>query len=693
MNQGDFSSIDRVSLDRHIRSISRYYMGTLVAIILIALAIYATMQVVLERHSVQQRISFLTSNQFIKFQQLANTARALMRASADNAVPVSMLDRLTSDMNQKIAEVRDAGVQLQMLRRQLEEDTAPSELDLRLQGFLDRAEWLGKIDNASRGRRYSFWGPIDFAAASDSFIMRGFQEEIQQSFAKSEASIATAKRISALLILSLVLALFVVGALILFPLLKKLRIEHEKKKAFEQQLSILAHKDSLTGIPNRMSFHQMLQGRIDSGPLNGPPARHNSFALFLLDLDHFKAINDAFGHPAGDSLLIEGAQRISSVIENVGVVARMGGDEFAILAPDITCDAEAKEFALRILDSLSSLFTVEGHTFSMSGSIGGALFPHHASNARDMIRCADLALYAAKSKRNSFTIFDEKMMASRIAESQLRAAVFDAAKNAEFLVYYQPKIDIRSGRHAGFEALVRWRHPELGILPPGRFLHLLDTAPSMTSMTEFVVDQVAQDIRNWRNAGIDSGSVAINMPEAILISEAGYNMLEHAVKRYSLAWSDFAVEITEDVFVNKYMEQILTTVARLRALGVSIDLDDFGTGFASLTNLRSFPFDDIKIDRSFVSDIGINDKSEQIIKAMIDLVDKLGKKCTVEGVETEEQLRFLQKCGCVIAQGYFFAQPQPFEAVTQRLKCGSLFIDALAPSATSRCDQTMQPSV
>ena len=670
MNLDNISQIDRVPLDQHIRSVSRYYMGTLVAVMMIALSIYAIMQVVLDRHSAQQSISFLVSSQFIKFQQLTNTARALMRASTDSAVPVNVQDRLVDDMNQKISEVRDISAQLRTLHQRLGEDAAPSEHDLRLQSFLDRAEMLGKIDNDSRRRRYSFWGPIDFAAASDSFIMRGFQEKIRESFTKSEESIITAKRISALLIFSLVIALLVVGVLVLNPLLKKLRVEYEKKKIFEQRLSVLAHRDGLTDLPNRMSFIKMLDQLVASRTGGGDVSGIDPFVILLIDLDYFKEINDTFGHPTGNGLLIEGAKRIASVVDADAMAARLSGDEFAVLAPNLSSEAQAEELAERIRKSLFQPYLIDGHTLNISGSIGGAIFPDHGANVADIIRCADLALYAAKTKRNHLTIFTEAMMATRLAESKLRAALFNAIENDEFVVYYQPKIDLRNGQHVAFEALVRWRHPELGILAPGRFLHLLDTASSITAMTEVVINKVAHDIRIWRDAGLSYGSVAINMPEAVLVSEAAYDLLANAVERYSLDWSDLAIEITEDVFMNKYREQILSTVVKLSERGVSIALDDFGTGFASLTNLRNFQFDDVKIDRSFVSDIGVDSKSEQIIKAMVNLVGSLGKNCVAEGVETQEQILFLQQAGCVTVQGYFFAKPQPFEVATRQLESG-----------------------
>ena len=668
MKLGDSNKSDHFSLGRHITSISRYYVGTMVAVIIIVLIIYASMQTVLERHSVQQNISFLTSNQFIEFQQLKATARALMRGSTADVVPVNVLEHMIDDMNQQIAKIRETGAQLHNLRLQLDKDAKPSDLDLRLRSFIDRAEKLGKFNNVSRSKHYSFWGPIDFAAASDGAIMRGFQLEVAQSFNKSQTSIVAAQRISALLILSLLVALCVVGALVIFPLLKKLRIEYEKKKVFERELSILVNKDSLTGLSNRRSFNQTLDRLVVPRNSDEGHPGDGSFALLLIDLDDFKAVNDTFGHQTGDGLLIEVSRRIASAVAAGAIAARLGGDEFAVLVPDLAHNSAAEDLAVQIHESLFLPFIFEGHTHRISASIGLAVFPDHGANAQAIIRCADLALYAAKTEGKSLLMFNAAMMAERLAESDLRAALFKAVENDEILVYYQPKIDLRTGQHLAFEALVRWRHPQLGILAPGRFLHLLDTASLMTSMTEIVVNKVTRDIRAWRDAGLACGSVAINMPETTLISDAAYVMLTNAVQRHSLDWRDLAIEITEDVFVNKYMEQILATVLKLRERGVSIALDDFGTGFASLTNLRNFHFDDIKIDRSFVSEIGKDIKSEQIIKAMINLAADLGKSCVAEGVETEEQVLFLRRAGCVIAQGYFFAQAQPFEIATRALE-------------------------
>jgi diguanylate cyclase (GGDEF)-like protein len=638
-------------------------MGTLATLVGVALLMYAVMHSVLNRHSAQQSASFLIGSQFIKFQQLTTATRALMRASADATLPPNVVDSLVEDVGQKIADIRGISAQLNELRQQLGEDAEHNDLDIQLTNFLNRAEVLVKIDTASRRQRYSYWGPIDFAAASGSSVMRGFQEEIKQSLAKSEGSIVAAERISALLTGSLVLALVVVGIFVLNPLIDRLRATHEKKKVYEKKLSDLAHTDGLTKLPNRMSFLKALDALVLSDSHEHSDHSRASFGLLLIDLDNFKAVNDIFGHPAGNELLLETARRIQNVAQDVTMSARLSGDEFAVLTSKNTTPFELEAMAEAIRQEISKPYSIEGHAFYASASIGGSVYPDHASTSADMIRCADLALYASKRKRNSLTIFNELMMAARLEENRMRAALAKAAENNEYVVYYQPKLDVWNIRKPMFEALVRWRHPDLGILPPGRFLHLLDTAASITEMTEAVINQVAGDVSKWRNAGQSSVAVAINMPEAVLVSEVCYDMLERAVKRHGIDWTNFSIEITEDVFVNKYKEQILQNVIRLRELGVSIALDDFGTGFASLANIRFFQFDEIKIDRSFVADIGVDVKSEQIIRALIGLAESLGKHCVAEGVETQGQVQFLREAGCNVFQGYFFSRPQPFDEV------------------------------
>ncbi|MEY9558194.1 EAL domain-containing protein (putative c-di-GMP-specific phosphodiesterase class I) [Sinorhizobium fredii] len=303
------------------------------------------------------------------------------------------------------------------------------------------------------------------------------------------------------------------------------------------------------------------------------------------------------------------------------------------------------------------------------------------------MRIVDLALYTAKGGRNTTVIFDEAALARRLEENQLSLALVLAADRNEFVVHYQPKVDLPTGAHLGFEALVRWQHPELGLLAPGRFLPLMEGTQHIRGMTRAVIATVGRDLRAWKKAGLAPGPVSINLPEILLVGQEGYEFFASAVRENGLEWRDFAVEITEDVFLNRSANQILATVARFRQHGLSISLDDFGTGFASLVHLRDFPFDELKIDRSFVDGIGKDARSEQIIRAMIHLAQSLGKRCVAEGIETEGQRRFLTDAGCDVGQGYHFARPEPAALAGKRLPQQAAAIDrrvAAGVSAASR---------
>lgn len=655
-------SAENVSLDQPISSISRYYMGGLAFVVVAALLIYAVMHVVLVRHSVQQDINFLVSSQFAKFQQLANSARALVRASTDSSISENSVDRLVSDVKQNIADVREINARLSVLRKKIGA-SGDEELERGFEIFLNRAEMLVNVDHEARGRRYSYWGSVDFAATSGSSIMRGFQSELKKSSLESEDSINMVRNVSAVLTALLVFAVLVVGYFGLYPLLNKLRVVHQRKKECEKILSDLAHTDGLTHLPNRTAFVKNIEKLVSSGfDADGQAV---SFVLLLIDLDHFKAVNDAFGHAAGNDVLIEVAARLSVDGRKNFYSARWGGDEFAILISGDFDENDAAALADEIRQIMLQPFEVEGVHLNSSVSIGGAIFPVHARIPMDIIRCADIALYASKMQRNSSTIFNSSMMADRLFENRLRSGLPMASKKGEFLVYYQPKVDVEGKFHHRLEALVRWNHPDFGVLEPKRFLHLLDTVEEISEMTAVVINQVALDIRSWRDAGWSDVNVAINLPEVVLVSDVCYELFKRAIERHAIDWTDFSIEVSENIFSNRYKEKILLNVIRLRELGVVVALDDFGLGNTSLANIRYLQFDEIKIDRSFVSEVGLNAQSEHIIKALIGLASSLGKGCVAEGVETEAQAEFLRASGCSTYQGYLFFKPQPFFVISQ----------------------------
>jgi diguanylate cyclase (GGDEF)-like protein len=663
------------SVEKYIRSIGRHSAIAVVVMTSLIGATFYTVEIALDRHSLQQDISFLMGRQFIRFQQLANQTRAVMRASTDPDMPDYIVEPMVKDVKAAIADIRDMSLKLGELHREIEEnfleklnprDAASEqtriELVGRLEDFLHRAERVVSTKSEERRQRYSFWGPIDFAVSSDGMLIRQFSELIETAHRRSDRSIDHARLISAVL-LSLSATLFILAAAILFmPLMKKLRNEHRRTLDFEVKLTHLAHTDALTGLCNRSSFNDASSALFEAFERNG-----SGFSILLVDLDRFKGINDSFGHPAGDAVLRHVARALQGTFRSGDVIARLGGDEFAVLLPGITEVATLETIAQRAVAAIASECRFEDRLLPVSASIGGAVVPSHASDEPSLVRVADLALYAAKAGRNTAVIFDEASLAQRLEQNQLAAALAFAADRDEFVVHYQQKVSLQTGEHLGFEALVRWQHPELGLLPPGRFLPLMEGSHLMRSMTRAIVNKVARDLGAWKAAGLLPGSVAINLPEVLLVGQDGYDLLAAAVRAHQLEWSDFAVEVTEDVFLNRGANQIFETITRFRKHGVSVSLDDFGTGFASLVHLRDFPFDELKIDRSFVAAIGNDIKSEQIVRAMIDLARNLGKRCIAEGIENEAQRDFLMKAGCEIGQGYFFARPEPGSVAVERL--------------------------
>jgi len=663
------------SLENYIKSIGRNYSNAVVVMSFLIGATYLTVMVALDRHSLQQDISSLTSSQFIRFQQLANQTRALMRASTDPNLPEYIIAPMVDDIREAVTDIRTMSEQLEELHRRIGQNLLEKltprdgssellrvDLNGRLEDFLRRAGRVTAAKNEERRQRYSFWGPIDFAVSSEGTLTRQFSDLIHHTHDRSNISIDNAKLISTSLLALIAATLALASAFLFSPLLKKLRNEHRRTVDFENQLKQLAHTDALTGIHNRSAFSDTLGNLFSELRRNG-----TGFSVLLLDLDRFKSINDGFGHPAGDAVLRHVASALQRVFRSDDFVARLGGDEFAVLLPGIYDEATLAGIANRAVETIAADFLFEGRTLRVSASIGGAVVPNHATDEPGLMRVADLALYTAKSGRNTAIIFDEAALARRLEENQLSLALIVAVDRNEFIVHYQPKVNLVTGEHLGFEALVRWRHPSLGILAPGRFLPLMEGPHLIRGMTRSVATIVGRDLRAWKDAGLIPGPIAINLPEALLVGEDGYQMLAEVIRQNGLDWHDFAVEVTEDVFLNRNADRILETVTRFREQGLSVSLDDFGTGFASLVHLRDFPFDELKIDRSFIADIGTDTRSEQIVRAMIDLSRNLGKRCVAEGIETDAQRRFLVNAGCEIGQGYFFAKPQPAEVASERL--------------------------
>lgn len=417
----------------------------------------------------------------------------------------------------------------------------------------------------------------------------------------------------------------------------------------------LAQTDALTGLPNRAFFLARLDdlnGRLKDG---GP-----TFSILMLDLDRFKNVNDSLGHGAGDVLLRQVAQRLKSAVRTGDVLARLGGDEFAIIQE--ACEDQrvcSTELAGRIGKLVTEPFLLPGHRVEIGTSIGIAIAPEHGSDQEQLLKKADLALYRSKSAgRNCFTIYDEAMSAELKARSTLEGDLRDAIARCQLEVHYQPFVDALGGARRGFEALVRWRHPTRGLIPPDQFIPLAEETGLIVPLGEFVLRRACVDAAGWP-AGL---TVAVNL-SPIQFKEAELcEMICAALADSGLPPERLEIEITESVLLERGVENH-AFMERLKSIGIELALDDFGTGYSSLSYLTAFPFDKIKIDKSFIRNLTLHPRSSAIISAIVTLARGLDMSVTAEGVETREEFERLKALGINFAQGYLFGRPHPIDRI------------------------------
>jgi diguanylate cyclase (GGDEF)-like protein/PAS domain S-box-containing protein len=419
-------------------------------------------------------------------------------------------------------------------------------------------------------------------------------------------------------------------------------------KRAEMRIAHLAHHDALTDLPNRTLFAEKLDDALAG-------SEHNRLALLSLDLDGFKAVNDRHGHPAGDALLVEVAGRLKSEARRGDIIARVGGDEFLILRTAVPEAAEVEKFAERMIFALKAPFSVEGDLVSVGVSIGIAFAPSDGRSSEDLLRSVDAALYRAKEEgRGTFRFFaaemDQLMQKRRGLIQDLRLAI----QRKELVLYFQSYIGSDSGQVTGCEALLRWRHPVRGLVPPAEFIPLAEESGLIVEIGAWVLQEACREAASW--AGQQRVSVNVSplqfrgrdLPKTILT----------ALTTSGLSPSRLEVEVTETLLISD-AEGALDILRQVRALGVRVALDDFGTGYSSLSYLRSFPFDKVKIDRSFVSDLVTRRDTQVIVQGIRDIAQGLGMSITAEGVETTEQAAHLRRTGCHELQGFLFSRPIP----------------------------------
>ncbi len=423
----------------------------------------------------------------------------------------------------------------------------------------------------------------------------------------------------------------------------------ERQQALEHQ----AMHDALTSLPNRI----LLQDRVQQAIHHLRRLGHGGLALLIMDLDGFKEINDTLGHPIGDGLLQQLADRLQREVRDSDTIARLGGDEFAVLLEQVD-EAEARHMASRILHLLDQPFEVAGQSLYVSGSIGLALYPLHAHTPQELSRRADVAMYVAKREKTGITLYDpaqDHYTLQRLAQaSDLRNAI----SNEHLLLHFQPQIDLHSGVFSGVEALLRWQHPQLGYISPDDFIPVAEQTGLIRHLTYWVLDQSLAHIAAWSHKGLAPGSIAVNL-SAYNLQDADLTLeVARLLKKWGVQPWRLVLEITESSMMAN-PARALATLERLNDLGVQIAIDDFGTGYSSLSYLKRLPVDKLKIDKSFVMHMNEDDNDAMIVRSTIDLAHNLGLEVVAEGVESHEALELLRILDCDAAQGYFISRPLP----------------------------------
>ena len=433
-------------------------------------------------------------------------------------------------------------------------------------------------------------------------------------------------------------------------------------KRSQEQLAYLAHHDPLTELPNRLLFNDRLDHALRRAEREG----HQSSILFL-DLDRFKNINDSLGHPIGDILLQQAATRILHLVRKEDTVARLGGDEFIILIEDIDDTQNIAHLAKKITEAFAAPFTVKGHELHLSVSIGISLYPRDGKDGPTLVRNADAAMYRAKEEgRNAYQFYTKALTAAAFERLTLENALRYALEKNELILHYQPQYSLRTGRLTGAEALIRWRHPDIGLVVPDRFIPLAEESGLIEPIGEWVLSAACAQMQDWLDAGANIQRIAVNLSSKQFQRGDIVGLVRHALDDSKLAPWRLELEITEGLIMEK-SEWTMRILAELKRLGVTISIDDFGTGYSSLSYLKRMPVDKLKIDKSFVRDILQDPNDEAITRAIIALGQSLKLEVIAEGVETAEQHAFLETLGCHEGQGFFYGHPTPAEEFSKFL--------------------------
>jgi predicted signal transduction protein with EAL and GGDEF domain/FixJ family two-component response regulator len=453
------------------------------------------------------------------------------------------------------------------------------------------------------------------------------------------------------------------------------------RRLAEDKIRHLANFDALTGLPNRRQLMWRTERALEYARRLG-----HQVSLLLIDLDRFKIINDTLGHGAGDELLMEVSRRLRSCVRHcdqvmessleamgtrshrtLEAVGRLGGDEFVALLPEVTDERDAERVAVRILDLMREPIFVGGQECFVTASVGIAMFPRDGQSVADLLRNSDVAMYSVKAQgRNAASLYRPQLAGKGREKLELESALHKAIERNELVLHYQPKVDVRAARMVGAEALMRWERNGV-LVPPGDFIPLAEETGLIIPLSEWAIREAARQARLWQDGFGFSDSIAVNLPNRLFERTDLVEHIHQAVTAYGVPHHSIELEITETGLM-KDLQNVIPSLHRLNEIGVEISIDDFGTGYSSLAYLTTLPISELKIDRSFVRDLGLTPQSSAVVSAIIALARSLGLRVIAEGVENLRQMEVLHRLGCGVMQGFLFSRPQPAEDIETWLK-------------------------
>ncbi len=435
------------------------------------------------------------------------------------------------------------------------------------------------------------------------------------------------------------------------------------RKVAEERVQYLAYYDALTDLPNRA----LLADRLSTA-VAGARRQKDKVALLFLDLDRFKSINDSFGHSFGDLVLQDVAKRLKRRTREQDTVARLGGDEFLIVLNNVKDISDVAVAAKRFMDAMTAELVVQGHSLSITCSLGISIFPEHGMDVETLVKNADAAMYSAKENgRNNFQFFAEEMTAQVVERLTLESSLRPALDKKQLFLVYQPQMDIATGKIVGLEALLRWQHPELGLVPPDKFIRIAENSGLILPIGEWVLRTACSQARKWQDEGLSAVRVAVNVSAVQFRQPDFCAIIGRVLHETGLAPQYLELELTESLLLSS-ADMTLSVIRELSTLGVTLAIDDFGTGYSNFGYLKQFRVSRLKIDRSFINDVAVNPDDAAIANAIIGMAKSMSLKVIAEGVENEAQMSFLRAHLCDEIQGYYFSKPLTVDKVADKLR-------------------------